>query len=142
VIHNGPLPFFLHGALDYLAGALLIVAPFLFGFSSGAATAVSIVAGVAVLVLAASTRGPTSLTKSVPVPVHIILDVAAGALFIAAPFLFGFSTESAPTAFFIALGVMEILIVVATRFPREPRTVPGDPEGDGLPYERHLDPDT
>jgi VIT1/CCC1 family predicted Fe2+/Mn2+ transporter len=142
VIHNGPLPFFLHGALDYLAGALLIVAPFLFGFSSGAATAVSIVAGVAVLVLAASTRGPTSLTKSVPVPVHIILDVAAGALFIAAPFLFGFSTESAPTAFFIALGVMEILIVVATRFPREPRTVPGDPEGDGLPDERHLDPDT
>jgi VIT1/CCC1 family predicted Fe2+/Mn2+ transporter len=127
VIHNGPIPFFVHGALDYLAGALLIVAPFLFGFDSGAATAVAIVAGVVVLVVAASTDGPTSITRSIPVSAHVLLDLAAAAVFIAAPFLFGFSGETAPTAFFIALGVLEILVVIATRFPGQARGKPKTP---------------
>ena len=126
MIHNGPIPYFVHGALDYLAGALLVVAPFLLAFDSGAATAVSILAGVAVLVVASSTDGPTSLTNAIPIPVHILIDVAAAAVFIAAPFLFGFSDETAPTAFFLALGVLELLIVVGTSFPRQAREIRPD----------------
>ena len=121
MIHNGPIPYFVHGVLDYLAGVLLIVAPFLFGFDSGAATAVSIIAGVLVLGVAASTDGPTSLTNAIPVSVHVILDLGLAVLAIAAPFLFGFSDESAPTAFFIAFGVFEVLAVIGTRFPRQTR---------------------
>ena len=37
-------------------------------------------------------------------------------MLIAAPFLFGFSDESAPTAFFIVLGVAHLLITIGTRF--------------------------
>jgi hypothetical protein len=121
VIHNGPIPYFVHGALDYVIGALLIVSSFLFGFEAGAATAVSIIAGVIVLAVAASTDGPTSLTNAIPVPVHILLDVAVAVLLLASPFLFGFSDETAPTAFFIVLGIAEILLVIATRFPSEVR---------------------
>jgi hypothetical protein len=146
VIHNGPIPFFVHGALDYLLGALLIVSSFLLGFDSGAATAVSIIAGVGVLALAASTDGPTSVTSAIPVSVHILLDVGAAVLFIAAPFLFGFSDESAPTAFFLGLGVVEILLVIATRFPAQERRMRTEPAAEPEPEpelagERPVDPD-
>jgi hypothetical protein len=124
VVHNGPIPYFVHGVVDYLAGVLLIVAPFLLSFSNrGAATAVSIIAGVLVLVAAASTDGPTSLVNSIPVPVHILFDLAVGILTIAAPFLFGFSDDGTATPFFIGFGVVELLVVIGTRFPSERRAV-------------------
>jgi hypothetical protein len=123
VIHDGPLPYTVHGVLEYIVGVLLIAAPFLLGFTDqGAATAVSIIGGVVMLGLAASTRGPTSLNNAVPVPVHVVADLALGAVFIASPFLFGFSDEGSPTAFFIALGVLMLLGVIATRYPGAAKT--------------------
>lgn len=116
MLRQGPIPRFLHGMIEYAAGVLLIVAPFLFGFDSDAATAVAIVGGVVVLIVAASTDGPTSLVDSIPVAVHVLLDYALVGLLLASPFLFGFSGESAPTAFFIALGVAHLLITIGTRF--------------------------
>ncbi|MGZ4270359.1 MAG: SPW repeat domain-containing protein [Solirubrobacteraceae bacterium] len=115
MIRQGPIPRFVHGVIEYVAAVVLIVAPFVLSFN-GAATAVSIVAGLLVLMLAATTDGPTSLVNSVPLPAHILLDYALAALLVAAPFLFGFSKETAPTAFFIALGVLHLLVTIATRF--------------------------
>jgi len=122
VIRQGPIPRFVHGLIEYVAAVALIVAPFVLDFN-GAATAVSIVAGLIVLVVASVTEGPTSLINSLPLPAHILLDYALAALLIAAPFLFGFSGESTPTAFFIALGVLHLLVTIATRFrgPEKPR---------------------
>jgi hypothetical protein len=124
MIRQGPLPRAVHGLIEYLAGALFIAAPFLFGFQSGTATAVAIVAGIVIIVVAAITAGPTSLINSVPLGVHIVLDYVLAGLLVAAPFIFGFSDEGAPTAFFIVLGVVHLLVTIATRFrPRaeEPR---------------------
>jgi len=116
MLRQGPISHFVHGVIEYLAGALLIAAPFLLGFEDGAATAVSVVAGVIVLVVAASTEGASSMIDSIPISVHVLLDfVLAGAL-LAAPFLFGFTDETAPTAFFIVLGVAHLLITIGTRF--------------------------
>ncbi len=58
--------------------------------------------------------------KKGPIPpfVHGLLDYGLAALLIAAPFLFGFSDEGAATAFFIALGVLHLLITIGTRFER------------------------
>jgi VIT1/CCC1 family predicted Fe2+/Mn2+ transporter len=119
VLREGPIPLFLHGLLEYAAGAVLILAPFLLGFDSDSATAVSIVAGVLVIFVAATTDGPTSLVNQLPLAVHILLDYVLAGLLIAAPFLFGFSDETGPTAFFIALGVVHLLVTVGTRFLRE-----------------------
>ena len=123
---QGPVPAFVHGVIEYLAGALFIAAPFLFAFDDGTATAVSIVAGVVILVVTASTALPTGLIKSIPVHAHAILDFAMAAVLIAAPFLFGFSDDGTATAFFIVLGVVHLLLTIATRFvteapPRRPR---------------------
>ena len=123
MIHQGPIPYVVHIVLDYLLGAFLIVAPFLLGYDSGAATAVSIVLGVGLLVVTSSTDSRISLVDAIPIPVHVLLDIGAGILAIASPFLFGFSDESAPTAIFIATGVLEFLLVIGTRFPRQERTV-------------------
>jgi len=118
MFRQGPISQLIHGGIEYAAGVLFIAAPFIFAFDDGAATAVSIVVGVLVIFIAATTNGPTSLVNSLPVSVHIVLDYALAALLIAAPFLFGFSDETNPTVFFIVLGVAHLLITVATRFTR------------------------
>jgi hypothetical protein len=121
MLRQGPIPLFVHGILEYLGAALLIAAPFLLDFSDeGAPTAVSIVAGVVVLFSGATTEGfPTSLVKTTPLGAHIVLDYVLAGLFIAAPFLFGFSDDSTPTTFFIVFGVVALLLTVGTRWRRE-----------------------
>ncbi|HKF90657.1 MAG TPA: hypothetical protein VKC52_04170 [Acidimicrobiia bacterium] len=118
---QGPIPAFAHGLIEYLAAALFIAAPFLFGFDDDTATAVSIVVGVLILVVTASTALPTGLIKSIPVQAHAVIDFAMAAVLIAAPFLFGFSDDGTATAFFIVLGVLHLLLTIATRFVSEER---------------------
>jgi hypothetical protein len=119
MFRQGPIPAFVHGLLEYAAGILLIAAPFLFSFESDSATAVSIVAGVVVLVVAASTAMTTGLIKSIPVQAHVMMDYVVAAVLIASPFLFGFTDDGTATAFFIVLGVVYLLVTIATRFVRE-----------------------
>ena len=121
MFRQGPIPAFVHGIVEYLAGALLVAAPFLFSFDSDGATAVSIVAGVIVLIVAASTAMSTGLIKSIPVQAHVVLDYILAALLIASPFVFGFSDDDTATAFFIVLGVVHLLMTIATRFIRDER---------------------
>jgi len=122
-----------HGVIEYLAAALFIVAPFLLDYDSGAATAVSIVVGVLIIVVAALTAGPTGLVKQIPIQAHLVIDFVLVVVLIVAPFAFGFSDETNPTVFFIALGVAHLLITLGTRFVRgggaaaEPS--PGEPAG-------------
>jgi hypothetical protein len=121
VFKQGPLPAFAHGVIEYLAAALLIAAPFLFAWESGTATAVSIVAGVAVLIVTASTALPTGLIKSIPVQAHAVIDFLFALVLIAAPFLFGFSDDGTATPFFIVYGVVHLLVTIATRFVHDDR---------------------
>jgi len=118
---QGPVPAFLHGVVEYVAGILFVAAPFLFSFDDDTATAVAIVAGVLILVVAATTAMSTGLIKSIPVRAHVVLDYVLAILLIAAPFLFGFSDDGAATAFFIVLGVLHLLLTIATRFIRDER---------------------
>jgi hypothetical protein len=117
---QGPIPALIHGMVEYAAGALFVAAPFLFGFDSAAAQAVAIVVGVVILVVTAASNLPTGLSKIIPIGIHIVLDVGTAAFLIAAPFLFGFSDESAPTAWFIVLGVLHVLLTIGTRFTTSP----------------------
>lgn len=120
MLREGPIPALIHGVVEYAAGVLFIVAPFLFDFDSTAATTVSIVLGVAVIAFSASSDLPTGLVSQIPKPVHVFFDFGLAVLLIASPFIFSFSDESAPTVFFIALGLIHMLITIGTRF-RAPR---------------------
>jgi hypothetical protein len=124
MLTDGPIPRFIHGLAEYLAGVLLIAAPFLLGFDSGAAIAAGIVLGVLVIFIAASTEGPTSLSNALQIQLHVLLDYALAAVLIACPFVFGFSDEGGATAFFIGIGVLHLLLTIGTRF-RSRRDEPG-----------------
>ena len=115
MLHNGRFPLVVHEVAEYLAGVLLIVAPFLLDFG-GTATAVSIVAGVLVLVLAATTDWAPAVMRAIPLAAHSALDLAVAALLVAAPFIFGFTDDGAATGLFIALGVVHLLLTLGTRY--------------------------
>lgn len=130
MVKQGPVPAFVHGLYEYLAGALLVAAPLLLGYHSGAAKAVSIVLGVLLIFLAATTSSSTSLVNQISLAAHIILDYVLVAILIASPFLFGFSGESAPTGIFIAGGILHLLVSIGTRYRKDeepPRAAP-EPE--------------
>jgi hypothetical protein len=119
MFRQGPIPAFVHGLLEYVAGIFLVAAPFLLGYDSDGATAVSIVAGVVILMFTASSALTTGLIKSIPVHAHVVFDYIVAALLIASPFIFAFTDDGTATAVFIALGVVYLLLTIATRFIRE-----------------------
>ena len=121
MLRQGPISAFVHGVIEYVAGAFFIVAPFLFDFDSDAARALSIVLGVGILIVTASSDLPTGLSKTLPVTIHAVIDLVLAVFLIAAPFVFGFSGKTGPTAFFIVLGVAHLLLTIGTRYlpPRE-----------------------
>jgi hypothetical protein len=127
MFRQGPIPAFVHGVLEYAAGIFLVASSFLFDFKSGGAQAVSIVAGVLILMLAASTAMPTGLIKSIPVHAHVVLDYILAGLLIASPFIFSFTGDGTATAVFIVLGIVYLLMTIATRFIREEKEKPGRP---------------
>ena len=118
MLSDGPIPRFVHGLIEYAAAVLAIAAPFLFSFDADAAVWISIAFGVILLVIAASTDGPTSLVNQIPLPAHVTLDYVLAIALIAMPFIAGFSDETAPTVFFIAVGVLHLLVTIGTRFRR------------------------
>lgn len=86
------IPTKVHGVLDYLMGLLLIVAPWLLGFASdGADTAVPVTLGIAVIIYSLLTRYELGVVPAIPMPAHLWLDAASGALLAASPWLFGFA---------------------------------------------------
>ena len=63
MFRQGPIPAFVHGVIEYLAAILFIAAPFIFSFEEDAPTAVCVVVGVLLLIVAASTA---AIPKRVP----------------------------------------------------------------------------
>lgn len=116
MIRNGPIPLLLHGIIEYVAGALFVLAPFIFGFDENAATALSIIVGVVILLIALATEYPAGVVRSLPLPAHIVLDYVLGVFLIASPFLFGFDDDTGPFAFFVIVGVAHLVITTITRF--------------------------
>ncbi|MEA2411891.1 MAG: hypothetical protein QOC77_2452 [Thermoleophilaceae bacterium] len=128
MVKQGPIPAFLHSLIEYIAGVALIAAPLLLDYKSGAAKAASIILGVLVLFLVATTTSKLSLINQVPLSMHIVFDYVIAAVMIASPFLFGFSGESTPTGVFIGGGVVWLLLSIGTRYRKEEVPQRGEPK--------------
>jgi hypothetical protein len=103
-----------HGVIDYLTGALLVAAPYLLGFADGtAAQWVPQILGAALVGAALLTDYELGVVRVIPMPVHLVLDVAAGALLAASPWLFGFADR----VFWphLILGLLEVGAGLTTR---------------------------
>ncbi len=120
LLRDGPIPVAVHGLIEYATALLFIAGPLVFDFESGVATGVSVACGILILLVAATTSGPTSLVNGLTISVHAVLDYVLALILIIAPFLLGFSDETNPTVFFIALGIVHLLITIGTRFGPRP----------------------
>ena len=112
------IPTRIHGILDYLMGALLIVSPWLFGFADeGAARWIPIILGAGVILYSLVTDYELAIARMIPMPVHLALDAGGGLLLAASPWLFGFADRVwVPHLVF---GLLEIGAAAMTRHRAE-----------------------
>jgi hypothetical protein len=90
------IPTRFHAPLDYIVGAVLIAAPWIFQFSEHtAATIVPIVLGIGLIAYSLFTNYELGVWKVAPMAVHNLIDIAAGVLLAASPWIFGFADEAA-----------------------------------------------
>lgn len=84
----------IHGMIDYLVAALLLAAPFLFGFADGGpAQMVPTVLAVVIIVVSLATRYELSIAKVIPYATHLALDLLVGLVLLVSPWLFGFAEQ-------------------------------------------------
>jgi SPW repeat len=106
-----------HAPLDYIVGAVLIAAPWIFQFSdTGSATAVSIVLGAGLILYSLVTNYELGVWKLAPMAVHNLIDVVAGALLATSPWLFGYADQGAKAwAPFVVIGVAAVFLGLTTK---------------------------
>jgi hypothetical protein len=86
------IPTKVHGALDYLVGALLIAAPWIFDFNRGGAeTWVPVILGAGAILYSLFTDYEYSISRSISMKTHLTLDVISGIILALSPWIFGFS---------------------------------------------------
>ncbi|TML61287.1 MAG: hypothetical protein E6G22_09665 [Actinobacteria bacterium] len=90
------IPTRLHAPLDYVVGAALIAAPWIFRFSEHtAATVIPVVLGIGLIAYSLFTDYELGAWRLFPMSVHNLYDIGAGAFLAASPWIFGFADETA-----------------------------------------------
>ena len=108
-----------HGVVDYALGALLLLAPLLFGFT-GVVAILCYVLGAGHISYSLITRYPLSILKLIPFPVHGVIESVAAVVLLAAPWLFDFAHDALARNFFVVNAIAVGIVVAVTRY----RTVP------------------
>lgn len=81
-----------HGYLDYIMGALLIAAPWIFDFNRGGAeTWVPVVLGAGVILYSLLTDYELGVSPQISMRTHLMLDLVGGIVLAVSPWLFGFA---------------------------------------------------
>ena len=111
------IPTKFHAPLDYIVGAALIAAPWIFQFSEHtAATVVPIVLGIGLIAYSLFTDYELGVWKVAPMAVHNLGDIGAGIVLVASPWIFGFSDASANVwAPHVIVGLAAIFLGLTTK---------------------------
>src|SRR5215217_9051277 len=118
------IPTQVHGVLDYLTAGLLIAAPSMLGFRKhGMQTWLPIALGVGTIGYSLLTDYELGVFKIIPMPMHLALDAANGALLAASPWLFGFAEEVA--APHLGMGLFELVVTASSQTTPERAAGPG-----------------
>ena len=115
-LRRGPISPAVHGTLDYLLAATLIVAPLVLNYDDETAKVIMLVLGGAATVLAVGTNWSRGIIRVLPPVVHGIADIGATIALIVAPFVFGFSDDTLALVVYVAVGAGGLLATLLTRF--------------------------
>jgi hypothetical protein len=86
------LPTRVHGVVDWVMGVALVALPWLLGLDrSGPEAWVPMAVGAAGLLVTFFTDHEYGVIRRIPMPAHLAVDGAAGALLAVSPWLFGFA---------------------------------------------------
>ena len=108
------IPTRVHGVIDYLAGALLILSPWLFGFADGGAQQwVPVILGAGTVLYSLMTDYELGVANVLSMSAHLMMDLAGGAFLAASPWIFGFADEL--KWFHVAAGLFEIVAALTTK---------------------------
>lgn len=101
----------LHAYLDYPVAFGLIAMPFVLGLGAVNPLAfwLSVITGIAALVLTIFTDHHLGVVRILPYKLHLMVDFAVGVVFAVAPFLLGFTGVEA--VYYWALGAIILLVV-------------------------------
>ena len=105
----------IHGLLDYAAALALIVLPFLLPFDGAPAAAVwlSVAAGVGLIGYSLLTDYAFGPFRLLSFRVHLLLDLAAALVFVAAPFVMGW--QGLVLGYYLVMGSGVIAVVALSR---------------------------
>jgi len=116
-MRRGPIALNTHAAIEPLIAIVIIAAPWIFGFSDAEdAKIVCIAVGVVMLIAGSMTDWRLSIARVIPLRMHMMADLALGAVLILSPFVLGFADNGGATRFTVIAGVLEILTALATRW--------------------------
>ncbi len=113
----GFIPTRVHGVLDYLTAGVLIGAPAMLGFrKNGMQTWLPMALGVGTIGYSLLTDYELGVVRVLPMPLHLAMDAASGALLASSPWLFGFASEG-PRHWVphVLAGATEMLAAATTR---------------------------
>lgn len=122
-LRRGPISPRVHGMLDYPLAAALIAVPLAVAFDDDVATVLMLVLGGAAALLAIGTNWSTGIIRILPPALHGVADIVATIVLIIAPFVLGFSDDTAATVLYVVIGAGGLAATLLTRF--EPDVMPG-----------------
>jgi len=106
---------FAHGIIDYAMVIMLAVGPSVAGFR-GKQAIICYALALVHLMLTLITRFPLGVSKSLPFPLHGAIEFVVGLLLVVLPWIANFSTGTNSRNFFIAIGVLILVIWVLTDY--------------------------
>ncbi|ALQ50843.1 SPW repeat domain-containing protein [Nitrosomonas ureae] len=105
----------MHGYLDFLTVILFLLAPAIFGLSD-LPTLLAYSLAVIHLIVTLASDFPFGIVKLIPFTVHGWIERIVGPTLIALPFILGFSDDETARNFYMAAGVVIILVGVLTDY--------------------------
>ncbi|MBS0587136.1 MAG: hypothetical protein JSS37_04120 [Proteobacteria bacterium] len=110
----------IHGYFDFLTVFIFLLAPTLLGLGQLSAM---LAYGLAVvhLIVTLTSDFPFGIIKLIPFTIHGWIERMVGPLLIAIPFILNFSDEEAARNFYIAMGIIIIVVGMLTDYQAEVR---------------------
>ena len=111
----------IHGVLDLVTVAVLLLGPLVFGLG-GSPAAIAYSLAALHLLMTLLTRFPMGIWKTIPFFVHGIVELVVGIFLLILPTIQGYAPGSPARRFYMIVGAMILIVWALTRYaPQEGR---------------------